>query len=563
MPDGIIWLFACFLGNCLLQGVSFAWEAFGRVDLACCCITGVLYWSRKHQKYWELWEGIVRKYAALIILVQLLFGICFVAPFVQLRDEQIKNQKKGIEVAILQAKLNDKSPKLNGFINRIMIADEMGTTNSLIFLEATIGNSGGSPSIADEYGLKVILSKTTSTNADTIDFSDDYKMNFWDNGKLYLLDLKRAQLISEKTTNTIQPGESPRGWIAFRLPGIPMSRYQSTNIILSFLDINDNRILVTNEFKRGKTGKEKYGVDAISMVLPGSDNIFSVVEPKIETNSGWMPPELPPGCSNVVIYLGASPLVYSRFMAEISSETGTKFAIKDVPDAFLSGYEDSEYYSPRQPDMWLKYWTAMTIGGKTFQYPVQPIIISNRLFVEVEIPFSNEKHKLVMSDSFDPELPIPRRWDRNFSTNYYANGIVSGGVYAYEVVNELTNPVLQVVYAAPNVVLINGIFQVDSNSILAAFGQQPQLLTFQINGQNPTQGVMTASLQSENFHETLIINSNETVASFGQRLTNELFRPIFKYQKPIFKYPSNRHLGVLGDWEMETNKSDSKTELGL
>jgi hypothetical protein len=131
--------------------------------------------------------------------------------------------------------------------------------------------------------------------------------------------------------------------------------------------------------------------------------------------------------------------------------------------------------------------------------------------------------------------------------------MIAGGVYAYEVVNELKNPILQVTYAAPNVVLVNGIFQVDSNSILVAFGKQPQLITFKINDSNQTQGMMTASLQAETFHETLIIRSNETIASFGQRLTNEFFRPIFKNQKPIFKYPSNRKLGVFEDYVFEAN----------
>jgi hypothetical protein len=174
----------------------------------------------------------------------------------------------------------------------------------------------------------------------------------------------------------------------------------------------------------------------------------------------------------------------------------------------------------------------------------------------VEIPFSNEKHKLVMNDSFDSQLHKPRRWDRNYSTNYS----VTSGVYAYEVVNELKNPVLQVIYAAPNVVLVNGIFQVDSNSILAAFGQQPQLFTLTMSSQNNTQE-MTASLDINNFHETLVIHSNETFASFGQRFTNEFFRPIFKYQRPMFKYPSSRNLGVFEDRPVETNNDKSVTNI--
>ena len=125
------------------------------------------------------------------------------------------------------------------------------------------------------------------------------------------------------------------------------------------------------------------------------------------------------------------------------------------------------------------------------------------------------------------------------------------GMYYYEVVNELTNPVLQVCYAAPNAVVIKGIFQVDSNRFLSAFGQKPQLFTLTIG--EPTNGAMTASLKIENFHESLMIHSNETLASFGQRLTNEMFRPIFKNQRPLFKYPSNRKLGLFEDYVTETN----------
>ncbi|HXD00839.1 MAG TPA: hypothetical protein VN048_15970, partial [Verrucomicrobiae bacterium] len=254
------------------------------------------------------------------------------------------------------------------------------------------------------------------------------------------------------------------------------------------------------------------------------------------------------------VFFGANGTVYSRVMAEISPDgPGTKFAIKDLPEFFLQNLDKMPNYSPREQFMWVRERMAYSIGGKTVPYPIQPVIISNRLYVEVQIPFLNEKRKIVMSDNFDPELPIPPLWDRNFSTNYTA----TTGIYAYEVVNELTNPVLQVVYSAPNEVHLNGIFQVDSNSILATFGEQPQLLTFKINDQDQTNGEITASLQADNFREILIIHSNETIASFGQRLTNEFFRPIFKYQRPVFKYPSNRHIGDFSDWLTATNRGDT------
>ena len=158
-----------------------------------------------------------------------------------------------------------------------------------------------------------------------------------------------------------------------------------------------------------------------------------------------------------------------------------------------------------------------------------------------------------MSDDFDPNLPIPTHWDRNFSTNYYANGIVSGGIYAYEVVNEMTNPVLQVAYSAPNEVHINGIFKVDENSTFVAFGQQPMLLTFSnrlVVDTISTNRITTVSLEATNFSEVLHIYTNDSISSIGEMITNEFYRPIFQGQRAILKYPSNRNLGVFND---ETN----------
>ena len=480
------------------------------------------------------------------------FGVIFVLQMIFISPYSLY-KKNHTKIEELQKTLNDKSPKLDGFIDQYMLFDEPGATNTIIVPQIHINNFGGSGSLAENFKLKIVLATNNSVNAKPIDISDYYQWQTMKGDQITVFRLSKRDLISEKTSTAIEPGSGSRGWLAYRTPGI-LSAKQKTNfsLVISFLNAGGAEILVTNGIWKGKALTNTESFD-IPRTFPGSVNlVYTNYQLQSDVANGWRPPELPPGCSNVVIFLGASGIVYSRIVAE-TSDQGTKFAIKDVPDYFLTGFENSDNYSPRQSDMWLRYSTALTVGGKTVPYPVQPIIISNRLYVEVEIPFSNEKHKLVMSDSFDPELPIPRLWDRNYSTNYGA----IRGVYAYEVVNELTNPVLQVVYSAPNEIHINGIFQVDSNSILAAFGQQPQLLTFKINDQDQTNGTMTASLQAETFHETLTIHSNETIASFGQRLTNEFFRPIFKYQRPIFKYPSNRHIGAFEDWPYETNKSDT------
>jgi hypothetical protein len=536
-----------YWGECLLRAFELGHGSIDLLEGVCILV----WWYGHHKKHknkeMEAREELITKFGKWVFIFLFITGTFIIAPYQVYRDSaeaKVKAEKA----------LDDKAPKLNGFINQTLLLDELAKTNSLIFLQATILNSGGSPSFADNFKLKVISQNKTLTNAEIIDFADGYTNVVVSAGKSYLLALKRSALIAEKTIKAIQPGEPQRGWIAFRLHGISPQNIQRTNIVLSFYDSNDNEIVVTNGFWRAKPIHEMKALET-TLTLPGSESIMSPLPTEAQSSTGWLPPELPPGCSNVIVFFGASGMVYSRFMAEISHDQGTKFAIKAVPDFFLTGIENVTNYSPRQRDIWLKYSTALTIGGKTFPYPVQPIIISNRLYVEVEIPFSNEKHKLVMSDSFDAMLPIPRLWDRNYSTNYEANR----GMYYYEVVNELTNPVLQVAYYAPNEVHINGIFQVDSDSILAAFGQQPQLLTLKLDDQCQTNGLITASLQAENFHETLLIHSNETIASFGQRLTNEFFRPIFKYQRPVFKYPSNRNLGAFADWLVETNNSITNT----
>jgi hypothetical protein len=541
--------FIHFWIHCVRIGWEWGDGIFEKIECFTILVSAFFLCHNKLQKHRDKWEENAMKAAFYIFAATFLFSTIFVASFFQYK--QIASNLSG-QTAISnkqQKELDDKSPKLHGFVNRSMLADEPGTSNSLVFLEVQIGNSGGSPSGADQFDLRV-STRNLSTNACEIYFTNEYTLRFWDKGKPYLLDLSRDELISEKAHKAIQPGDSPRGWLAFRLNGIQMNQYAATNLILSFADINDKKIYVTNGLSRSKPSAGS-AVDALTLVLPGSDNIFHPVKVEVRTNNDWLPPELPPGCSNVIVFFGASQFIEPRQMAEIS-DSGTKFAIKDLPDYFLQNLDKVATYSPRQQYMWLKSAeTSYTIGGRTFPNPIHPVIVSNRLYIEVEIPFSNERHKLVMSDAFDAELsPLPLNWDRNYSTNYEVNR----GVYLYEIVNELTNPVLQVAYSAPNEVHINGIFQVDSNSILAAFGQQPVLATFNYENYGPTSGVVTASLQIENFHETLTLHSNETLASFGQRFTNEFFRPIFQYQMPIFKYPSNRHLGALEDRPNENDR---------
>ena len=541
--------------DCFLLGISFGDHILLWTEIICGLFW--LFYRERGEEAMKTREDKIRNIAKWALIGLILFSTFLLAPYLKYDAADSARQKA-------QTALDDKSAKLDGFIDQFLIAQEPGTTNSLIFLQATIGNSGGSASIAESYRLKVTLTNNESTNAELINFADEWKTNTYAAGKPYLIDLKRPQLISEKTSKAIQPGEAPRGWIAFRLNGVLFNQFKSTNIFLSFIDISGKRIIVTNQFWKGKPALEMKSED-VTQTLPGSESLMVPIEPVVQTNiAGWMPPELPPGCSNITVFFGSQSLVIPRLMAEASPEEGgTKFLIKDLPDFYLQNLDKMPNYSPRQKYMWIRSSMSYSIGGKTVPFPIQPVVISNRLYVEVEIPFSNEKRKLIMSDSFDPELPIPRLWDRNFSTNYISNGLITGGIYAYEVVNELTNPVLQVAYSAPNEVHVWGVFKVDAESDLVSFGQPPQLLTFSnwiAVGFENTQRITTVSLQSSNFSETLEIYTNDSAGSIGEIYTNEFYRPIFPGQRAIFKYPSNKgNIGAFADWLVESNKSDTNT----
>jgi hypothetical protein len=208
--------FLCFLLRCISGGFDFAITEFAYLDGVCVAIGLLLVCRRNksHRRAWEQFlEGIVRKFAGILILGQLVLSVFLIAPYVQFHDEQEKNKKTTSENAKLQKQLDDKSAKLGGFVDQQIIADEPGTTNSLIFLQVSISNSGLTPSIADYYKLNVILTNNESVLAKPIDFTDSYSWNTLRSNTLTIYKLKRSELISEKTGTPIQPGAEPRGWL--------------------------------------------------------------------------------------------------------------------------------------------------------------------------------------------------------------------------------------------------------------------------------------------------------------------------------------------------------------
>lgn len=546
--------------HCVRIGWDWGYGTFEWIEAWAVFVAAVFICHKSLRKHRETLEDIAMKAAIYLFAVSFLISTVCIAPFIQDRESAKKLSEQTAETRKFQKQIADKSQKLEGFVHRIVPLDEAYSTNSTLFLDVSVSNLGETPSDAEEFGLKVVISTNASVTGEEIKFTNEYTSNFVHKDQQWLLDLKRPQLIAEKTVSPIQNGDHRRGWLAYRLHGLKTGQYEMTNIIFSFVDNHGNRIAVTNGFWQGR--KTFFtNSDDIAMVIPGAENIFYPVEPPRHNQlHDWIPPELPQGCSNVTVFFGTQPFNYTRQMAEILAATnGVKFEIKDLPSDFLKNLDAMPNYTPRMKNIWLRSGNEnTTVGGKTFNYPILPVVISNRLYIEVQIPFSNDKKTLVMNDSFDPNLPIPRLWDRNYSTNYDEYG---NGFYYYEVVNELTNPVLQVAYAAPNVVFVNGIFKVDSDSIYAAFGQPPALLTFSNYveyGLQTTQRITTISLQSQTFKEIIGFRTNDSLAEACEIWTNEFYRPIFQNQRHVFKYPSYLNLGVLDDRD-STDKSVTNT----
>ena len=132
-----------------------------------------------------------------------------------------------------------------------------------------------------------------------------------------------------------------------------------------------------------------------------------------------------------------------------------------------------------------------------------------------------------MSYEFDSSLSqLPAAWDRNFNAEYYV----------YEVVNEHTNPVLQVFYTQPNEIHVNGLFVLGTNSILGSFGGPPQLFTSEYK-------LIDRSSSEVITNYIAYLGTN----SLGKLITNALYGLKFPEQKTIFKYPSNRNPGVFAN----------------
>jgi hypothetical protein len=243
----------------------------------------------------------------------------------------------------------------------------------------------------------------------------------------------------------------------------------------------------------------------------------------------WLPPALPSGCTNVVLSFGGLTMNTPILIAQILGEkSGTRFLMKDLPPEFTKDLEKIPGYSPRKRYMWIKSESIKyVIGGKTIDFPIAPLVVSNRFYVEVDIPFQGNKRTILLSDEFDLQLAdAPKLWDRNYDGN------------RFEVVNEQTNPVLQVIYKKPNEIQVNGIFIVDSYDLIASFGTLPMLISPQVHVTS-NQNTQKVDIKSLSTLFTNILISVDTNTAFGIQIPG---------QKAMFKYPSWKYPGESAEY---------------
>ncbi len=191
--------------------------------------------------------------------------------------------------------------------------------------------------------------------------------------------------------------------------------------------------------------------------------------------------------------------------------SGRTFRLKDLPPEFRDQLPKDWIGDSVTIKLEPVWFFGPIPGGFTLDSPIYPYVKNDRLFVDVTLPFRNERHLISMSDDSDSE--IPNIWDRNYSSN------------AFEIVREDGLPVLQVFYKRPNEIQVNGIFVIETNFVFAAFGNYTEFAQNLIGG-NPI--------------HIIIGTAQEVIPATNME---QIFTMTFSNQIPIFKYPSWRHLG--------------------
>jgi hypothetical protein len=116
---------------------------FGKGILSLAGFVGALLWiyyGRKHDNNLKERHKSVTTAVYWLFLISVPLYILFIAPYVQYRGAKTETSQLNKQISELNAQLETKSPKLDGFINQFILRNEVSNTNtnSLVFASSGI-----------------------------------------------------------------------------------------------------------------------------------------------------------------------------------------------------------------------------------------------------------------------------------------------------------------------------------------------------------------------------------------------------------------------------------------
>jgi len=279
------------------------------------------------------------------------------------------------------------------------------------------------------------------------------------------------------------------------------------------------------------------GLCAVLLVARNNPESAQTTEVK---SAVWQPPEIPKGTKVVTVFFGGQRMDYPfPLLSQYPyGPTPEWFPISAATPEEKRIMEAMPGFSRNTKQFLGRLVTSNFVNGLPENYPIIPVISSNRLFVYVKIPFLAERQKIVMSDAMDAVLtnclPITTNaWDWNFS-----RGKEMG---TFEIVNGHKNPIVQVIYKSASMVQVYGIFFRNKYDFSVTYdGRSPgwffgSSAPIQIVENQQTQTVTVAELQTRFTNASL---SFDAAAIYDEVSTN---------QRAIFKYPSNLYPGEFAE----------------
>jgi len=161
-------------------------------------------------------------------------ALCLVfALFLVWRDGQasLLNTKQELSKAEDQ-----NAPKLNGKIDQVIIGDSADAKGTPVFIDISIGNTGG-PSVIVSYSLDINSLPDFQYKQSPAEFPKEYTLPL--NEKKSNVILHHQDSIVEKTAKPIERGNLVRGWLKFIVEDVKpeIIRRPKTQFKVSFKDI--------------------------------------------------------------------------------------------------------------------------------------------------------------------------------------------------------------------------------------------------------------------------------------------------------------------------------------